>query len=110
MVRIHLVTITGEPSPPTDLVLTLPPWGLGVILSWTPGFALIGEEVSFVIVSEELGSGVITEFLTEESSSRFLPVSDTPTCQRYRFTVYAENGFSRSGVSEEMLLPAGNVV
>ena len=108
---MYIISVTvGEPSPPTDLVLTLQPsWDLGVMLSWMPGFALDGEEVTFVIVSEELASEVITEFHTAELSATVNRVSDAPTCQQYRFTVFAGNGFSRSstGVSEDRLLPAG---
>ena len=78
-------------------------------LSWSPGFAIQGEEVTFVIVSEELATGIVTETLANSSQARLQPVTSQPTCQQFNFTVYSVNGFgqSSSGVSEDILLPTG---
>lgn len=99
----------GEPNPPTDLVVTLPTQGLVIALSWTPGPAVQGEEVTFVIVSKEVSSGITTESATNIPSAMLLPTTSVPACQNFNFTIHSVNGFGRSGigVSEVKLLPSG---
>ena len=105
----HLFNSTGEPSPPINLILSGAPQGLGVLLSWTPGSALQGEEVTFVIVSEELATGNVTETATNITSVMLQPASSQLTCPQFNFTVYSVNGFGRSssGASAVTLLPTG---
>lgn len=100
----------GAPSPPTNLTLSLLPQGLGVNLSWTPGSALEGEVVTFVITSFDLALGTSNETRVNSSLvSLNLPPPDGRSCQQFRFTVQAENDFSRSifNVSEDAVIPTG---
>ena len=100
----------AEPLPPTNLILEFPTRGLGVWLSWEPGFALEGEEVTFTITYVELDSGNGNK-LSTNMSAIFLTPSSHPgrTCQQYNFTVHSENRFSQSttGITKESLLPTG---
>lgn len=83
--------------------------GVGVSLTWEPGFALEGEDVVFIVFSEEVSSGRRTQLLTKLSSAMLSPEASGNTCQTFNFTVHSENGFSRSStaVSQSVLLPAG---
>lgn len=101
----------GEPSPPTNLTVDLPARGLGVNLSWLPGFALEGEEIIFVITSLEVATGVEVESLANTSSVTLTPTSEESTCQHYRFTVNSQNLFSlsTSEISVETLIPTGEL-
>ena len=101
----------GEPSPPFDLIVTLPPRGLGVLLSWERGYALKGEMVMFVITSLNTASLSYEESVTNETSIYMTPPPGPMgrTCPLYEFTVLSENDFnrSRSGVSQQTLIPTG---
>lgn len=108
---------TGEPSPPSNLSVTFPERGLGVSLMWLSGFALEGEEVTFPVTSVNLASGTAVEYRTRVPFIFLTPneaVGDGKEargCQPHRFTVHSENNFSHSimGVSEETILPTGNM-
>ena len=85
---------------------------------WLPGFALEGEDVTFLVISEDLASGTATEYHTKVPSIFLTPYTALGddeadrACQLNRFTVLSENNFSRSttGVSEETILPTGIIV
>ena len=94
------------PSPPSQLSVAVE--GLGARLTWSSGFTFPGEEVTYVITSEEMSSGLQTEERTNLTSMQFTPLSGN-MCRNYTFTVLSENavGQSISGVSQSILLPAG---
>lgn len=101
----------GKPSPPVNLTLQLPAQGLGVTLSWQPGFAHQGESVTFVITSQEVVTGNEVESNTSMTSITLVPSSQMRSCQQYNFTVYSQNLFSRSpaGISEVTFVPTSKL-
>ena len=103
------MTTAGEPSPPSNLNLTLPIQGTSIHLSWTPGSAIEGEEVIFIITSFNLALGTSSELYVNASSVYLAPSPQGRSCQYFKFTVHSENGFGRSNTddSEETIIPTG---
>lgn len=84
--------------------------GLGVSLSWMPGFAIEGEEVTYVITSLEVATGNEMESQTNRTSVTLIPTSQESTCQSFKFIVWSQNLFGRSTFglnSTEILVPTG---
>lgn len=112
MLNFH-VSMTANPSPPINITVMLPDEGLGVTLSWVPGFALDGEEVTFIVTSLEVATGIEVEFEgTPPLTLNPTPTSQESTCQLFRFTVNSRNEFgsSTSPISAETLIPTGQSV
>ena len=112
---IDLYSPIGEPNPPFNLILTLPPSGLGVLLSWERGYAF--ETVRFVITSLNTASLSYEESFTNEASISLTPTPGPMgrTCPLYEFTVQSENDFncisrSRLKISQQTLIPTGKNV
>ena len=106
---IVIIFATGEPAPPTNLCIQFPAQGLGVTLSWVPGFSLEGEDVIFVITYTEVESGNESILRTNLLSAVLNPTSMGSSCREYRFTVHSENLFgpSTSDVSHVTVVPTG---
>ena len=91
-------------------MVNVPAMGLGVTLSWLPGFGIEGEEVNYIITSLEVATGNEVESQTNTTSVTLIPTSQESTCQSFRFIVRSQNLFSRSTLglnSIEMLVPTG---
>ena len=78
---------------------------------WSPGVSILGEKVEFIVSSNNLVTGLMEESRVNTTSLSVRPPMDHEgkTYQEYNFTVYSENGFSRSssGVSGIAIIPKG---
>lgn len=94
------------------LAITVLGPGQGVLLTRRHGFARQGEDVIFMVFSEEASSGIQNKFHTNLTTAIISISFSSNRCQNYTFTVFSENGFSLSisGVTQSMILPTSRCI
>ena len=99
---------TAEPFPPSNPVVDVD--GLNLVVTWTEPFSIQGEEIYYVVSITNMATRENREFNVNTTSYVLSePFGDQRNCEKYEFSVFSRNGFSKSmsGISARRFIPTG---